>query len=92
MQTANSGIAPASPTPADPFKGLVGVDEMYAKLHADNFYKPFEENMKKLFEGKTLLNGDSLLSVFRSIYDVGAAAGRKIEQLEQDRKEKRNNG
>jgi hypothetical protein len=87
MPTAN--IAPTSETPADPFKGFVGVDEMFVKLHADNFYRPFEENMKKLFEGKTLLNGDSLLSVFRSVYDVGVAAGRKIEQLEQDRKEKR---
>lgn len=87
MPTAN--IVPTSQAPADPFKGLVGVDEMFVKLHADNFYRPFEENMKKLFEGKTLLNGDSLLSVLRSVYDVGVSAGRRIEQLEQERNKRK---
>ncbi len=84
MSTAN---IPSSPL-INNFNELPNVDDVIAKLHADNLYKPFEEDLKKLFESKSVPINDSLISIFRSIYDVGIAAGRKIEQFEQERKKK----
>lgn len=73
----------------DKFAGLAGTDEMFAKLYADDFYKPFGDKMNELFGGKKLPNGESIIKAFRDVYDLGVAAGREIERRETFRKKQR---
>ncbi len=85
-----SGCGISGPTPQDPFNGLLGVDEMFRHVHAENFYKPFGEKMKEMFGDKKFPNGESILSVLKSVYDLGVQAGIATQKLEEQRIKKRN--
>ena len=86
--TSGSGIS--GPTPQDPFNGLLGVDEMFRHVHAENFYKPFGDKMKELFGDKKLPNGENIISAFKTVYDLGVQAGIATQKLEEQRIRKKN--
>lgn len=78
-------IVEGSTKKVDPFAGLLGVDEMFRHVHAENFYKPFGDKMKEMFGDKKLPNGENIISVLKIVYDLGVQAGIATEKLEQSR-------
>lgn len=88
MSTANEMNAPPQPTKENPFAGLSGVDEMFANVLAEQYYRPFEETAKELFSNLHGLKGEQIQSLMKSIFNLGVSAGRAIEKAEVKRNAK----
>ena len=88
----NGPINPAEPAKSDPFAGLAGVDEMFQHVHSENFYKPFGDKMKEMFGDKKLPSGESIVSVLKTVYDLGVQAGIATQKLEEERIKQREGG
>lgn len=88
ITSINGTIEPAEPTKENPFAGLTGVDEMFAHVLAEHYYKPFEDTAKQLFANLKVLPTDQIQSLMKSIFNLGVSAGRAIEKREIERNKK----